>query len=136
MKLLPLKEPKEDNRERMASFACGVPSVALGIGGMILLISYVAGVPVGSQEFYNVEVVRNEAKDAMGKPILMTPSEYIVPSTLMLWTLWLGACCGGLGMHLTRCRWPNRSAKTSASGLIACSVAFALSWLLYARMIR
>jgi hypothetical protein len=136
MKLLALKVPKEDNRERMISFACGLPSVAIGIGGMILLISFVLGMPLGSPEFHTVQFVRNEATDAMGKPILMNPSEYIVPSTLMLWALWLGACCGGLGMQLTRVRWPNRSAKTSAIGLVACSVAFALSWLMHAQMIR
>jgi hypothetical protein len=133
MKLMPVKESKKDNRERMVSFVCGVPSLTLGIGGMILLFSYVVGMPIGSQQFYNVELVSDDAKDALGKRILMKPTEYIVPSTLMLWMLWLGACCGGLGMHLTRVRWANRSARTSASGLIACSAAFALSWLLYAR---
>ena len=53
MKLLPLKEIKEDSRERMISVACGLPSAALGIGGMILLFSYVVGIPIGSQQFFH-----------------------------------------------------------------------------------
>lgn len=115
MKLLPLKETKEDNRERMISVACALPSAALGIGGMILRFSYVVGIPIGSQQFYDVELVSNDVTDAWGKTIFLNPSEYIVPSTLMLWALWLGACCGGPGMHLTRVRWANRSAGPEAA---------------------
>ncbi len=133
MNLLPMRESKRDHGERMISLVCGVPSLTLGIGGMILILSFVGGTPVGSRQFHNVELVTDDAKDDVGNLITTKPREYIVPSHLMLWTLWLGACCGGLGMHLTRLRWANRSAKTSASGLIACSLAYALSWLLYAR---
>jgi hypothetical protein len=133
MNLLPMRETKQDNSERMISLVCGVPSLTLGIGGLILLLSFVGGMPVGSGKFHNVELVTDDAKDVLGNSITTKPMEYIVPSHLMLWTLWLGACSGGLGMHLTRLRWANRSARTSASGLIVCSLAYALSWLLFAR---
>jgi hypothetical protein len=132
MKLLRMRKTENRNGERMISVVCGVPSVTLGLGGIVLLLSYLVGSPIGSPKFYNIEFVQVTALDTLGKPMEMRPAEFIIPSILMLWTLCLGACCGGLGIYLTRLRWRDRSARTSATGLIACSVAFALAWLLVA----
>jgi hypothetical protein len=61
------------------------------------------------------------------------PRGSILPSALLLWGLVLRACCGGLGIHMTRVRSATRSARTSAGGLIACTAALTLAWLLYVR---
>jgi hypothetical protein len=130
MKLLPMRERIARGGEPLVSLVCGVPALSLGLGAMILLLSYLVGVPLGPPRFYTVELAATLSIDALGRTIPMKPAECIVPSMLMLWTLFVGGSCGGLGMYLSRIRSEHRPALTSAAGLISCSIALGLASLL------
>jgi hypothetical protein len=117
----------------MISLLCGVPALTLGLGALTLLLSYLVGRPIGSTQFYRVELVSRVETNRSGEPVTMNPIERIVPSGLMIGVLFVGTCCGGIGIHLTRLRWPRHPIKASAAGVILCSVAFALVLVLFAR---
>jgi hypothetical protein len=134
MKLLLTKETRERGGEPLISLMCGVPTLTLGLGAILLHLSYLVGQPIGSPEFYTVELVGVFATDPMGRSFAANPATYFVPSMLMLGVLFVGACCGGLGIHLSRRRWRHRPVTTSAAGMIACAAAFALAWLLFVRV--
>jgi hypothetical protein len=55
--LQPMREPEKPTSEPMVSFLCGVPSLAIGVGGLIILLSYAIGFPIGSRVFSNADVV-------------------------------------------------------------------------------
>ncbi|MFI5458705.1 MAG: hypothetical protein ACHRXM_25025 [Isosphaerales bacterium] len=116
----------------MISLVLGVPALSIGLGAMILLSSYLAGQPIGSAEFYRIELVRVEETDSRGQIVVGTPAEHILPSAQLLVMIAVGMCCGGLGIHLSRRRWRHRRVATSAAGMIACAIAFFLAWTLFA----
>lgn len=126
MNLLPMRQTEYRPAERMPSIVLGVTSLSIGLGALILLSSYLMDRPIASSEFYAVELVKVVDQDASGKPIVMNPVKRIVPSMTMIWALFFGACNGGLGIHLSLTESNDRKATTSAAGLLACSLAFAL----------
>ena len=133
MRLLHLREHEEDDSERDASVLFGVPSLAIGIVGIVLLPSLLVGKPIGAPGYYEVTLVPVMFTDSMGRKVEGKPTEYMVPSIGFLSAICVGALMGGLGIYLTRADDKNRPARTSASGLIACTVALVLAWLAYAR---
>ena len=131
MRLLPMKESKEREREPVISLVCGVPALSIGLGAMILLSSHLGSAPTGSEKFYTFENVGVEERDRMGRIIIISPVIRLLPSMQLLWMLCVGACLAGLGIHLSRRRWPHRRATTSIAGIIACAMAFFLAWILF-----
>jgi hypothetical protein len=130
--IVPWRDDRDRDEPRMSSLMFGVPSLAIGLGGIILILSCLSGKPVGSQAFYDLAIVPGEVRDARGTPFKARPAEYIVPSVGLLLALCLGAFWGGFGLYLSREEERNLPARTSAAGLILCSTALTLSCLLYA----
>jgi hypothetical protein len=131
-RIVPWRDDRDRHEPRMSSLVVGVPSLAIGLGGIILLLSCLLGKPVGSHAFYDLAPASDEVKDDRGTPFNARPAEYIVPSFGLLLALCLGTFWGGFGIYLGRKEEGNLPARISAAGLILCSAALALSCLLYA----
>jgi hypothetical protein len=114
----------------MISLVCGVPALTVGFGAIILLLSYLLGMPVSSKDFYQFEIMPDRQFDRSGQVIAIKAVAYILPSPQLSGMLLVGACSAGLGIHLSRRRWPHRKVTTSAIGLIVCSTAVCGMWLL------
>jgi hypothetical protein len=125
---------------------CGAPALSIGLGSFILLVSYVADVPIGLKGFYDSVPVGR--RDGMGKYSPIGPIERygrmgrvvgvyqptnILPSRQLQVMLFVGACWAGVGIYLSRRRWPHRRVTTSAAGLIVCAFAFFLAWILFVK---
>jgi hypothetical protein len=98
---------------------------------IVLLGSYLAGVPIGPAVLYSVELVRGEAIDATGRSLGDEWRKCYLPSMLLLSGLLLNACVAGIGIHLSRKRRKNRAARTSSAALVLSTVAFVLVWTLW-----
>ena len=130
MRLLLLKEEVEPEGEPLGSFLCGVPSLTLGLGALILISSYWVGKPIGLAIFYQTASIGVETTNPMGQ-VFVTQREYIFPSVIMLFMLLVGICLGGLGIHEARRLGRQRKATTSAAGMITCAAALFLAWSLF-----
>jgi hypothetical protein len=127
MRLLLLKEEVKPEGEPLFSLLCGAPSLSIGLGAFILITSYCVGRPIGPASFYKATPIRIERTNEMGQ-VLVTLREYIFPSEQLVAMLFVGACLGGLGIHLARRRGRQRKATTSAADMIACAAALILAW--------
>jgi hypothetical protein len=134
-RLLPMAGPHLDRHHRrgepVISLLCGVPALTIGLGAIILLWSYLVDKPIGSAEFYQYVLISVEGTDGTGL-VAVRPVQCRLPSVQLLAMLFIGVCWAGLGIHLSRRRWPQCRVCTSAAGLIACATAFCLAWLLLA----
>jgi hypothetical protein len=133
--IVPWRDDRDYDDHRTDSVLVGVPSLAIGLGGIILLLSLLVGKPIGALLFYDVERVPVVSKDAMGRKFEEKPAEQMVPSIGLIVALCVGAFLGGMGIYLSRADKKIRSARTSVSGLIACTVALVLSRLFCARAV-
>jgi hypothetical protein len=131
MRILLLREEVEPEGEPIGSFLCGVPSLTLGLGALILNSSYWVGQPIGLDIFYQTASIGVETTNPMGQ-VFVTPREFILPSALMLFMLSVGTILGGLGINEARCRGRQRKATTSVAGMITCAAALFLAWSLFA----
>jgi hypothetical protein len=131
MRPLLFTESEKREGEPVISLVCGVPALSIGLGAIVLLLSYWAGRPIGATGFYRVEQVRLEETSRMGQ-LVVTSVERVLPSMLLLGMVAVGMCCGGIGIHLSRRRSLHRRVATSAAGVIACAIAFFLVWMMYA----
>jgi hypothetical protein len=129
--VVPWRGDRDGDENRMTSLILGVSSLTIGLGGTILLLSLLVGKPIGSLLFFDVAIVPVVSTDTMGSKILEKPAEYRVPTIGLLAVLCVGALLGGLGIYLTKADKKDRPARMSASGLIACTVALVLAWLVY-----
>jgi hypothetical protein len=129
MKVAPLKQPVKRAGESIMSIICGTFALVLGSAAIVLLLSYLVGHPIGPARFYVTEQiqVRDSSRQAQAVPV---PYKYFLPSLPLLAILIAGACSSGLGIHVTRRRWPNRKAITSSIGMIVCAVGLCLAWCL------
>jgi hypothetical protein len=132
MKLILLKEPVEHRGESLVSLFCGAPTLALGVGAVILLTSYLVGRPIGSARFYTIEHVKIEETNKRGK-VFVSSREHVFPSAQLLLIISAGICCGSFGIYLTRRRRRCRRATVSTTGIIVCGVAFLMAWSLFVR---
>ena len=121
MERLPLVRSAEPKGESLVSLACGVPSLTVGLGALILLSSYLARMPIGSSQFYRVQALGRAA-----------PVRYFFPSTELLWGVTIGTWCAGLGIYVSRRRYRDRKISICAAGLSVCGLAFLVSWLMLA----
>ena len=85
MNLLPMRNTEKHSKGGIASTVFGVSSLAIGLGAMIVLASYLGDKPIGSAEFYTVELVPVVAQDASGNRLSFPPVDRIVPSMTMVW---------------------------------------------------
>jgi hypothetical protein len=131
MRLLPMKESKAHRGEPVISLVCGAPALSIGLGAIVLLLSYVADVPIGLKEFYKTVPVGK--RDEMGLVVRIYETENILPSRQLQGMLFAGACWAGVGIYLSRRRWPHRKVTTSAAGLIVCASAYFLAWSLFVK---
>jgi hypothetical protein len=129
--IVPWRDDRRGDDNRVISVLFGVSSLAIGLGGTILLLSLLVGKPIGSLLFFDVALVPVVSTDTMGSKILEKPAEFMVPTIGLLGASCLGALLGGLGIYLTKADKKDRPARMSASGLIACTVALVLAWLVY-----
>ena len=135
-KLLEMKSPRRPRGESVLSLIFGVPSLAIAAGAVTLLVSYMIDHPVGPAEFQ--EVVHVGVRGATGaeqSAISLASARsipYILPSMHLLGMLGVGMGLGCLGMLLGR-RRRHRGMTTCTVGAIACTLALALAWILYAR---
>src|SRR5689334_20447641 len=93
---------RRDDENEMTSLMLGVPSLAIGLVGIILLLSLLVGNPIEALGYYEVAIVPNAFTDALGRKIEGNPAEYLVPSIALLAALCVGALLGGLGIYLGR----------------------------------
>ena len=135
-KLLEMKRTARPRGESVLSLIFGVPSVAIAAGAVTLLVSYMIDHPIGPAEFQEVVQVRVGAATGAGPSAIGLASARSVPYTLpsmhLLGMLGVGMGLGCLGMLLGRHR-RHRGMTTCAVGAIACTLALALAWILYAR---
>jgi hypothetical protein len=137
MRLLPMKGMGTGGRtgEPVYSLMAGVPSLAIGLMGLVLIASYLIDRPVGPPQFYLQEsfavVPEPPAKASRlreGLPPAMVVS-LPLPSGLLLSVLFAGAACGAIGMIIADRLGSVRKAKTSIAGVIANGLAFLLAWI-------
>ena len=109
MRLLPTKESTGRGGEPVISLICGVPALGIGLGAMVLLLSYLADVPIGSKNFYQVENIPVEVpREWIGQVITSIPIKRIIPSVQLQGMILVGMCSAALGVYLSRRRWPRR----------------------------
>ena len=97
MRLLPMKGSEERRGEPGTSLLFGVPSLAIAVGAMILVVSYHLVGPIGPPRFYQIELVRAvEGGGYVNYP--RAPFEYILPSPELVAMLLVGMVCGCLGI--------------------------------------
>jgi hypothetical protein len=134
MRLLPIKESTGRGVEPVISLVCGVPALGIGLGAMVLLLSYLADVPIGSKNFYQIENIPVDApRERIGQVITSNPIKRIIPSFQLQGMILVGMCSAGLGVYLSRRRWPRRRVTTSAAGIFVCAIAFFIVWILFVR---
>jgi hypothetical protein len=127
MKLLPLMVREQPRGEPVISLMCGVPSLTIGVGLTVLLVSYLLHRPIGSPSLYEIKWYRLYPSSEQNLVSL------VVPSGDFLVMLAGGAWCGGIGIYLARRRHPGRSATTSIGGMITCATALVVAWFLIVR---
>jgi hypothetical protein len=121
-----MKESVGLRGEPVISLMCGVPSLTIGLGSLVLLASYLIHRPIGPPSLYEVEWFR-------ARPSSPTFVSLVLPSGDLLLMLAAGLWCGGFGIYFARCRRPYRRATTSIVGMTTCATAFVLTWLLITR---
>jgi hypothetical protein len=109
----------------MISLMCGVPSLAIGLGSLVLLTSYLIHRPIGPPGLHQIEWFRVH-------PTSPTLVSLVLPSGDLLVILGAGVWCGGIGIYLARRRRPHRRATTSIAGMMTCATAMVLAWILFA----
>jgi hypothetical protein len=128
--------PWRDNRDHLvhpiSSLPIGAASVAIGLAGTVLVVSYFMEEPIGPQAFYDVANVSAEVNDVRNSASKPAAAEHIVPSVGLLLPLILGAFWGGFRVYYSRNEAGRMPAAMSVAGLLLCSTSLALSCFLYA----
>jgi len=117
----------------MISLMCGAPSFSVGVGSLILLVSYMIDRPIGPPALYTIEWLPVVRSAATGSAVGMPAFTVVLPSAELLGMLVAGIWCGGLGIVIAGSRRPYRRATTSIVGVVICTTAFVLAWFLFAR---
>jgi hypothetical protein len=128
--LPPIKNSEGPRGEPVISLVCGVPALSIGLGAIVLLWLHLALLPLGSENFYKFERVGVNLYDPTGRLIKVQPVDRLIPTPQLQGMLFAGMCSAGLGVHLSRWRWPHRRITTSAAGIITCALAFFAGWIL------
>ena len=111
--LLPLKRSRGPRGEPVISLMCGVPSLAIGLGSLVLLASYLIHRPIGPSGLHEVEWFRVS-------PSSPTLVSLVLPSGDLLVMLGAGVWCGGIGISVIpswRPRWRGRILWTQTPSL-------------------
>ena len=122
-------KPRGPQGEPVASLLGGAPSLTIGVGCIILMISYMTERPIGPADFY--EVGRFPAyRPSEPQPFQTTTTmiEHVLPSGRLFEWLAVGTLCGVLGAYGGNRRRAGRRPSTAIAGAITCGVAFLLAW--------
>src|SRR4051794_32000067 len=112
---VPWRDDRDGDENRMTSILFGVPSLAIGLIGILLLLSLLVGKPIEVPAYYDIALVSVDSTDARGVRIQEKPLEYLVPSIGLLIALCGGAFLGGSGIYLSQTdkRKRKSTARTS-----------------------